>query len=166
MIQTTLLFKIPYKEICKKLNVTENKLDGPKSTNLLLKRHVLVDLLSSVHHNEESLKPGFWSRLHIAEFHSTNIPLYLLELCAGEKAITTAFKGLEYCRRTSKKKNFSDDPEVMAKRVAFAEGVTWSRLRLQKQMFDDEVWATGGAHTVPYVTVKEDGSDRYSVKNL
>jgi len=28
-------------------------------------------------------------------------------------------------------------------------------------MFSDEVWAMGGAHTGSFVTVKEDGSDRY-----
>jgi hypothetical protein len=28
-------------------------------------------------------------------------------------------------------------------------------------MFSDEVWASGGAHTQEYITVKEDGSDRY-----
>ena len=32
-------------------------------------------------------------------------------------------------------------------------------------MFSDEVWATGGAHTVSYVTV-EDGGDNYSIENL
>ena len=28
-------------------------------------------------------------------------------------------------------------------------------------MFTDELWANGGAHTTSYVTVNEDGSDRY-----
>jgi hypothetical protein len=33
-------------------------------------------------------------------------------------------------------------------------------------MFSDEVWAFGGAHTESWVTVKEDGSDRYWPENL
>ena len=33
-------------------------------------------------------------------------------------------------------------------------------------MFTDEVWAMGGAHTTSYVTVLEDGSDRYLLENL
>ena len=33
-------------------------------------------------------------------------------------------------------------------------------------MFTDEVWAMGGAHTTSYVTVKQDGSDRYLPENL
>jgi len=37
---------------------------------------------------------------------------------------------------------------------------------VQKQAFSDEVWVIGGVHTVSYVTVKEDGSDRYNIKNL
>ncbi len=33
-------------------------------------------------------------------------------------------------------------------------------------MFSDEVWAIGGTHTTSYVTVKEDGSDRFLPENL
>jgi len=33
-------------------------------------------------------------------------------------------------------------------------------------MFSDEVWATGSAYITSYVTVKEDGSDRYQAENL
>ena len=85
----------------------------------------------------------------------------------GEKAVQTALKALGYTRRTSKKKGFSNNPTVMAERVAFArEGITWLVERVQKQAFLDEVWATRGAHTVSYVTVKEDGSDRYHIHNL
>ncbi|KAF8854866.1 hypothetical protein BDZ45DRAFT_805498 [Acephala macrosclerotiorum] len=68
------------------------------------------------------------------------IPHFLPELNAGEDAIRTAFKELGYCRRASKRKGFSDDPRVMALRKAFAEdGVTWTREKLYRQMFSDEV---------------------------
>ena len=49
----------------------------------------------------------------------------------------------------------------------FAEqGIRWSRDRLQCQMFTNEVWAMGEAYTTSFVTVLEDGSDRYLSKNL
>jgi hypothetical protein len=76
--------------------------------------------------------------------------------------VRTAFKLVGYGRRVAKKKGFSDDPEVMQERVDFAEeGLTWTPDRLFHQIFSDEVWAMGGAHTQSYVTVKEDGSDRF-----
>ena len=84
-----------------------------------------------------------------------------------EHAIKTAFQLLGYCRRISKKKGFSDDPAVKEERLIFArQARLWSRSRLYIQMFTDEVWAMGGAHTTSYVTVKEDGSDRYLPENL
>ena len=63
-----------------------------------------------------------------------HIPYYLPEIDAKEDAIYTAFRELGYCRRTSKKKGFSDDPVVWVERKAFAEdAITWSRERLQIQ---------------------------------
>jgi hypothetical protein len=59
---------------------------------------------------------------------------------AGEKAIRTALDTLRYTRRTSKKKGFSEDLRVMAKRLAFTqEAIQWSRERLQNTVFADEV---------------------------
>jgi hypothetical protein len=67
-----------------------------------------------------------------------------------------------YGRRVAKRKGFSDDLEVMQERVDFVkEGLTWTPTRLFHQIFSDEVWAMGGAYTQSYVTVKEDGSDRF-----
>jgi hypothetical protein len=85
------------------------------------------------------------------------------ELYAGEKAIKTVFQDLKYCRRTAKKKGFPEDPAVCRERREFCEdGITWRRERVQRICFTDEVWAFGGAHTSSYVTVLEDGSDRFS----
>jgi hypothetical protein len=85
----------------------------------------------------------------------------------GEEAITTAFKLLGYARRKSVKKGFSDDPIVCQKRVDFAEeAIHWTKERLYQQMFTDEVWAMGGAHTMEYITVKENGSERLDSKIL
>jgi hypothetical protein len=87
----------------------------------------------------------------------------------GSKAIRTAFTLEGYGRRVAKRKGFSDDPQVMAYRVRFAEeGLTWSEARLKQQVFSDEVWAYGGAFTQSFVTVLVKGiqedihQDRYA----
>jgi hypothetical protein len=91
------------------------------------------------------------------------IPLRLPELSIfRDKAINTAMRSMGYKRRTAPRKGFSDDPTVMAERLAFAqEAITWDRERLYRQIFSDEVWAMGGAYTVQYITVKEDGTETF-----
>jgi hypothetical protein len=80
-----------------------------------------------------------------------------------EHAITTAMQKLGYVRRITIKKGFSDDPVVMRQRVAFAQqATTWDRQRVSLLLFSDEVWVKGGAHTVGWVTMKEDGSEKYA----
>ena len=37
------------------------------------------------------------------------------------------------------------------------EAINWTRERVYLRIFQDEVWAKGGAHTVSFVTVKADG---------
>ena len=79
----------------------------------------------------------------------------------------TAFRQLGYVRRTSKRKGFSDNPRHKQLRYDFAqEAVRWSHEQVYNQIFSDEIWANGGAHTTSYVTVKEDGSDRYLESNV
>jgi hypothetical protein len=74
---------------------------------------------------------------------------------------------LGYCQRTSKKKGYLEDPAVCQERFEFAQGaIHWSRERVYNQIFSDEVWAMGGAHTTSYTTCKEDGSDRYWRANI
>ena len=81
--------------------------------------------------------------------------------------IKTAFSLLDYYQQISKKKEFSDDPEIKQECLIFAcEGLLWTRTRLYCQMFTDEVWAMGGAHTTSYVTVLENGSDQLLPENL
>jgi hypothetical protein len=76
-------------------------------------------------------------------------------------------KSLGYCRRVAKRKGFSTDPIVMRKRLDFAQdAINWSQERLYSQIFSDEVWAMGGAHTLSFVTVREDNSDRLQPENL
>jgi len=123
MIQTALLFNVPYKEIREKLQVTERQIHYAKrcrltpqkarkhqpKLNTLQKTRLRDWLLSSPSHRRT---PYY------------QIPRYLLELNAGEAAIRTAFRELGYCR-VSKKKGFSDEPRVMRDRKAFAEqGIT------------------------------------------
>jgi hypothetical protein len=100
------------------------------------------------------------SRRHLSFRHINAIAPPDFQGC-GPQAIQTAFKLVGYGRRVAKRKGFSDDPEVMQERVDFAEeGLTWTPERLFHQVFSDEVWTMGGAHTQSYITVKEDGSDR------
>ncbi len=84
-----------------------------------------------------------------------------LEDC-GTKAIRTAYKLVGWGRRVAKRKGFSDDPIVWRERLDFAEEAkTWTPERVFRQIFSDEVWAFGGAHTQSYISCKIDGSDRY-----
>ena len=46
------------------------------------------------------------------------------------------------------------------------EGLQWPTSRLYIQIFTDEIWAMGGAHTILYIIIKEDRSDRYLLENL
>lgn len=78
------------------------------------------------------------------------------------QAITTAIKSIGYIQRTAPKKGYSNDPDIKKERVEFArEGITWDRTRLYNQIFSDEIWAMGGAHTVQYITVKADRSETF-----
>ena len=74
---------------------------------------------------------------------------------------------LGYCRRTAKKKGFSDDPDIWYLRVEFAEiGLLMTKEQVRNIVFSDEVWAMAGAYTTSFVTVQEDGSDRYDSTGL
>lgn len=85
----------------------------------------------------------------------------------GDEAIHTVFKLLGYTRRKSVRRGFSDDPAVMRQRVTSCEeAIHWTRERLYRQMFSDEVWANGGAYAVEYIAVKEDGSEKHDVQNI
>jgi hypothetical protein len=156
------LFNIPYKEISKKLHVTEYQIWRAKHHRLTPQkckagRKALLN-------NPQKARLKLWlmdSPSH-RRIPFKYIPLFLPDLNAGDEAIRTAFKDVGYCRRASKKKGFSDDPRVMAWRKAFAEqGIKWTREMVHNPMFSDEVWAMGGANTGSFVTVLEDGSDRY-----
>ena len=72
-------------------------------------------------------------------------------------------QSLGYKRRLAVKKGFSNDLVVINQRLLFAqEGKTWDRQQVASLLFSDKVWAKGGAHTVEWMTMKEDGSDRYN----
>ena len=108
------------------------------------------------------------SHRHVSFHH---LPAYAPELGLQEygfEAIRTAFRSVGYERRVAKRKGFSDDPAVIAARLAFAQdGLTWTRERLYRQIFSDEVWAHGGAFTQSWVTCLVNGgpeeirADRY-----
>jgi hypothetical protein len=88
------------------------------------------------------------------------IPHFLPQL-GGERAIRTTINEIGYCRRVSRKKGFSDDPQVCQERLDLVEqGVTWPRPYAQRICFTDEMWAFGGAHASSYIICLKGGSDR------
>jgi hypothetical protein len=161
-IHTALLFKIPYKEICQKLFVTNRQIKWARN-------HRPTPQKKSCGVGPKSNTPtrqGWeqWLRESPSHRHITfrHLPSLIPNIFQGygERSIHTGFKLVGYGRRVSKRKGFSDDPNVMAERLAFAQqGIQWSRERLYRQIFSDEVWAMGGANTQEFIIVKEDGSD-------
>jgi hypothetical protein len=125
-IQTALLFNIPQDRICEVLKVTPRQIQyacthrptpqksktGRKPLIRTPQRRRLEEwLFSSPSHHRIP-----WKRIPklAEEFQSY-----------GEQAISTAFTLQGYCRRVSKQKGFSDNPEVCSKQLAFAEdGIT------------------------------------------
>jgi len=163
-IKTALFFKIPWKEIKERLNVSYDQI-------AYANRHRLTP------QKRKCGRPILLNTLRRQQLHKwlltspsrRYIPWKAIPLCApefsdvGEKAIISAMKALGYKRRPAVKKGFSDDPDVMEARLLFAqEGITWDRHRIACILFSDEVWAKGGAHTIEWITMREDGSDRYN----
>jgi hypothetical protein len=155
-IRTAIQFAIPTKRIIEVLHVTKTQIKYAK-------RHRLTP---QVHHGRDPFMKTP-DRNYLAQWIEASpshrriayakIPRHT-GLPFGTKAIHTAFDLIGYTRKKSHKKGFSDDPAVARKRLAFAEqGLTWSFERVMNQIFSDEVWAMGGAHTEQYVSVKSDG---------
>ena len=168
-IKTALLFKVPWSKIRQELHVTNRQIQYAN-------RHRVTPQKKKKCGTKAKLSTPRKKALEEWLLESPSrrhIPWRQIPLCApefsdiGEHAIYTAMKSLGYCRRVAKRKGFSDDPEVMHQRLEFArQAINWSQERLYSQMFSDEVWAMGGAHTLSFVTVKEDNSDRLQPENL
>jgi hypothetical protein len=141
-IQTALLFRIPHAEIKERLDVTDFQIKYARNHRLTpQKARYTVKL-----HTPEKAKLKDWllaspSHRHVA-YHK--MPRYLPQLHAKETALRTAIQDIGYCRRVSRKKGFSDDPEVCKERFDFtAEAKDWEQSRIQRICFTDEVWAYG-----------------------
>ena len=161
-IQTALLFEVPYKKIREKLGVTDKQIWYAKQHRLTPQKSKAGKRPTLNTPQKATLQHWLQESPSHRRVPYRHIPRYYPERYVGEEAIRTAMQELGYCRRTSKKKGFSDDPKVWALRKAFAEeGITWTRERVQRQMFSDEVWAMGGAHTASFVTVLANGSETY-----
>jgi transposase len=161
-IQAALLCKVPWKDICSAFGVTVHQISWAKNhrptpqkkrsgCSAKLKTPQKATLQSWIERSPSHRRVPYKA-----------IPLHLPELNSGKKAVRRALKELGYTRRTAKRSGFRLDPDVMAKRLAFAqEAINWSRERLQNTMFTDETWANGGAHTRSHVTIKKDGSEDF-----
>ncbi|KAF4634319.1 hypothetical protein G7Y89_g3783 [Cudoniella acicularis] len=77
----------------------------------------------------------------------------------GTQAVSTIFKLLGYIRRTAHKKGFSNTPEDMRMRVLFYENAkTWTRTRLNKLMFSDEIRAASARDSPSHKSMGKKGS--------
>lgn len=167
-IKTALLFKIPWRQIREKLHVTNRQIqyaNRHRATPQKSKSGTKPKLSTPRRRALEAWLLESPSRRHIPW---KQIPIRAPEFSdVGELAIYTAMQSLGYQRRIAKRKGFSTDLRVMQERLDFAQqAINWSQERLNLQIFSDEVWAKGGAHTVSFVTVKEDNSDRFWPENL
>ena len=167
-IQTALRFNQPYSKIRTTLNVTEAQIKYAKSHPLTPQHHRAGRQPAIRTPQRIALETWLLQSPSHRRLRYNQIPLRLPQLEGfGHDAIHTAMRTMGYVRRTAPRKGFSDDPVVCAERLAFAQqGITWDRARLYNQMFSDEVWAMGGAHTVQYVTVKEDGTEKFLPETL
>ncbi|PMD51560.1 uncharacterized protein K444DRAFT_234229 [Hyaloscypha bicolor E] len=129
-IQTALLFKIPLPQIKETLDVTNDQIYYTKYHRLTPQktragRHAKLHIPEKIQLKEWLLSSP--SHRHVAY---SKIPHFLPQL-GGKQAIRTAIDGINYCRRISRKKGFSDDPKVCQERLDLAEdGSTWPRLRV------------------------------------
>jgi hypothetical protein len=166
-IKTALLFKVPWSKIRQELHVTNRQIQYANRHRVTPQKKTRNGVKPKLSTPEKRALEAWLlespSRRHI--------PWRQIPLCApefsgiGEHAIYTAMKSLGYCRRVAKRKGFSTDPIVMQKRLV-RQAITWSRERLYSQIFSDEVWAMGGAHTLSFVTVQDNNSDRLQAENL
>ena len=167
-IKTALRFQVPWSKIRKEFNVSNRQIQYANRYRLTPQKKKCSKKPGLSTPRKKALEAWLLespSRRHVPW---RQIPLRAPEFSDfGEQAISTAMKALGYRRRVAKRKGFSTDPDVMRERLEFAqEAINWTRERLYLQIFSDEVWAKGGAHTVSFVTVKEDRSDRYLPENL
>jgi ribosomal protein S14 len=139
-IQTALLFKIPWATIRQTLDVSDYQIYYAKHH-----RTTPQKTKSGRHAKLHTLKKTLFQNWLLTSPYHRHIPYKRVqrafpELYASEKAIKTAFQDLNYCRRTAKKKGFSEDAKVCRQRREFAEdGITWGRERVQRVCFTNEV---------------------------
>jgi len=114
-IQTALLFRIPHAEIKHVLDVTEHQITQAKLR--LTPQKTRAGRLPTLHTPEKTqLKEWLLSspsHRHVAYY---KMPRHLSQLHAKERAFQTAVQDIGYCRRVSRKKGYSDDPEVYRER--------------------------------------------------
>ncbi len=170
VIQTTLQFKVSYDQIQKELNVTRSQIIYAKNHSLTFQHKAEWDrklLLQTFERNKlQSWLEASSSHTRIFwQYISTAAPE--LSLQVREKIIVTTIYFMNYIRRVSKRKDFSDNSQYMHDRVKFARwDKTWSWERLCNQIFFDEMWINERTHIISWVIVQEDESNRYASHNV
>src|SRR5947209_8249890 len=140
-IRTALKFKIPHSKIREVLGVTESQIEYARDHRVTPQKFKAgrKPLLSTPQRNQ--LKLWLLESPSHRRIKYQTIPKHIPEFSrVREQAIRTAFDLLGYCRRASKKKGFLEEPDVLEERVTFAqEGITWTRERVENQIFSDEI---------------------------
>ena len=121
-IQTALLFRIPYAEIKQVLDITDHQIWYTKNYRTIPQKGAGKPHNVALHTPEkERLKKWLLespSHRHVAYY---KMPRHLPQLHAKEKAFRTAIQDISYYRRVSRKKGYSDDPEVIQERLDLVE---------------------------------------------
>jgi transposase len=139
-IKTALDFGHSVIEICAKYGYTQKQVYRAKDSRLTPQKHRRGRKPLFNTPKRQRLEQWLLESPSHRHLSYKQIPQHLPEIQAGPKAIRNAFKLIGYSRRIARRKGFSDDPEVKAERLAFAkEAITWTRERLNQQIFSDEV---------------------------
>ena len=167
-IQTGLLFKVPHQEIHEILSVTESQIQYARKNPITprKKKGGRKPVVNTPQRQQvEQWLQGSPSRRRIPWKKIPRLLPGFEEI--GETAMRTCLTSLGYCRRTSIKKGFSTELQHLQERLEFARiAIQWTEEQVFNIAFSDEVWAMGGVHITSFVTVKSNGSDRYSPENL
>ena len=156
-VQAALRFKVPYAQITQTFGVTIDQIRYIKTHRATPQKTACGVKPALKTPQKQVLKQWLQESPSHRRVPYQYIPRYFPEIGAGEQAFRTAINALGYTRRASKKKGFSTDPAVMARRLAFAqEAIQWSRERLYNQVFSDEVWVIGRVHITSHITVLTD----------
>jgi hypothetical protein len=109
-IKAALIFKVPYKDICEQFGVTERQIRWARRFPVTPQKHKCSTKLGLKTPERNILDQWLMDSPSHRRVAIHKIPRNLPTLYVGEKAIRTALKTLDYTRKRSPKKGFSENP--------------------------------------------------------